>query len=35
VLQVGKHRVEYVREMLDAMPPERRRELEQSPNRIR
>jgi len=35
VLQVGKHRVEYVREMLDAMPPERRLELEQSPNRIR
>jgi hypothetical protein len=34
-LQVGRHRVEYVQEMLDAMPDERRRELEQSPNRIR
>jgi hypothetical protein len=34
-LQLGRHRVEYVQEMLDAMPPERRRELEDSPNRIR
>ena len=34
-LQVGKHRVEYVQEMLDAMPAERRRELEENPNRIR
>jgi hypothetical protein len=34
-LQVGRHRVEYVQEMLDAMPAERRRALEQSPNRIR
>ena len=34
-LQVGRHRVEYVQEMLDAMPAERRKELEQSPNRIR
>jgi hypothetical protein len=35
VLQVGKHRVEYVQEMLDAMPMEHRRTLEESPNRIR
>lgn len=34
-LQVGRHRVEYVQEMLDAMPAERRKALEQSPNRIR
>jgi hypothetical protein len=34
-LQVGRHRVEYLQEMLDAMPAERRRELEASPNRIR
>jgi hypothetical protein len=34
-LQVGKHRVEYVQEMLDAMPADRRRTLEESPNRIR
>ena len=34
-LQVGRHRVEYLQEMLDAMPPERRRALEESPNRIR
>jgi len=34
-LQVGKHRVEYPREMLDAMPAERRRALEESPDRIR
>jgi hypothetical protein len=34
-LRVGRHRVEYVQEMLDAMPAERRKELEQSPNRIR
>jgi len=34
-LQIGKHRVEYVQEMLDAMPPDRRRALEESPNRIR
>lgn len=33
-LQVGKHRVEYLQEMLDAMPAERRRALEESPNRI-
>ena len=33
-LQVGRHRVEYLQEMLDAMPAERRRALEQSPNRI-
>jgi hypothetical protein len=35
VLKVGKHRVEYVQEMLDAMPAERRLALEVSPNRIR
>jgi len=35
VLQVGKHRVEYPQEMLDAMPAERRRALEASPDRIR
>ena len=35
VLQVGRHRLEYVQEMLDALPPERRRALETSPNRIR
>ena len=34
-LQVGRHRVEYLQEMLEAMPPERRRALEESPNRIR
>jgi len=34
-LQIGRHRVEYVQEMLDAMPAERREELEHSPNRIR
>jgi hypothetical protein len=34
-LQVGRHRVEYLQEVLDAMPAERRRALEQSPNRIR
>src|SRR5256885_10444276 len=34
-LQVGRHRVEYLQEMLDAMPAERRRALEESPNRIR
>jgi len=34
-LQVGKDRVEYLQEMLDAMPAERRRALEESPNRIR
>ena len=34
-LQVGRHRVEYLQEMLDAMPAERRRALEQSPDRIR
>jgi len=33
-LQVGKHRVEYVQEMLDALPADRRRALEESPNRI-
>ena len=33
-LQVGRHRVEYLQEMLDAMPAERRRALEESPNRI-
>ena len=33
-LQVGRHRVEYVQAMLDAMPAERRRALEESPNRI-
>jgi len=35
VLQVGRHRLEYVQEMLDALPPERRQALENSPNRIR
>ena len=34
-VQVGRHRVEYLQEMLDAMPADRRRALEQSPNRIR
>jgi hypothetical protein len=34
VLQVGRHRVEYLQEMLDAMPAEHRRALEQSPDRI-
>jgi hypothetical protein len=33
-LQVGKHRVEYPQQMLDAMPAEQRRALEESPNRI-
>jgi len=35
VLQVGKHRVEYPQEMLDAMPEAQRRALERAPNRIR
>ena len=34
-LQIGRHRVEYLQEMLDAMPAERRRALEESPDRIR
>ena len=35
VLQVGKHRVEYVQEMLDAMPQAQREALERAPNRIK
>jgi hypothetical protein len=35
VLQVGKHRVEYLQEMLDAMPPAQREALERAPNRIK
>src|SRR5438045_3183702 len=35
VLRVGKHRVEYVRAMLDALPAAQRRAVESSPNRIR
>jgi hypothetical protein len=34
-LQVGKHRVEYLQEMLDALPVAQRRAVESSPNRIR
>ena len=34
-LQVGKHRVEYVQEMLDALPAAQRSAVERSPNRIR
>jgi hypothetical protein len=34
-LQVGKHRVEYLQEMLDAMRPVRRGAVERSPNRIK
>jgi len=34
-LQVGKHRVEYVQEMLDALPAAQRSAMERSPNRIR
>jgi len=34
-LQVGKHRVEYLQEMLDALPPAQRSAVERSPNRIR
>lgn len=35
VLQVGRHRVEYLQEMLDAMPPAQRAALERAPNRIK
>jgi hypothetical protein len=35
VLQVGKHRVEYLQEMLDAMPQAQREALERAPNRIK
>jgi hypothetical protein len=35
VLQVGRHRVEYLQEMLDAMPRAQRETLERAPNRIR
>src|SRR5437899_13069144 len=34
-LQVGKHRVEYLQEMLDALPAAQRSAVERSPNRIR
>src|SRR5712675_167177 len=34
-LQVGKHRVEYLQEMLDAMPAAQRSAVEGSPDRIR
>src|SRR5439155_6479476 len=34
-LRVGRHRVEYPQEMLDAMPPALRKAFERSPNRIR
>lgn len=34
-LQIGKHRVEYVQEMLDALPAAQRSAVERSPNRIR
>ena len=34
-LQVGKHRVEYLQEMLDALPAAQRRAVESSPNRIK
>ena len=34
-LQVGRHRVEYVQEMLDALPAAQRSAVERSPNRIR
>ena len=34
-LQVGKHRVEYVQEMLDALPAAQRSAVERSPSRIR
>ncbi len=33
-LRVGRHRVEYARETLEAMPPALRTALEESPNRI-
>lgn len=35
VLQVGKHRVEYLQEMLDEMPRAQREALERAPNRIK
>lgn len=35
VLQVGRHRVEYPQEMLDAMPEAQRLALERAPNRIK
>ena len=35
VLQVGGHRVEYLQEMLDAMPRAQREALERAPNRIK
>ncbi len=35
VLRVGKHRVEYLQEMLDAMPQAQREALERAPNRIK
>jgi simple sugar transport system permease protein len=35
VLQDGKHRVEYLQEMLDAMPQAQREALERAPNRIK
>jgi len=35
VLRVGKHRVEYLQEMLDAMPRAQREALERAPNRIK
>ena len=35
VLQVGKHRVEYLQEMLDALPQAQREALERAPNRIK
>lgn len=35
VLQVGNHRVEYLQEMLDAMPQAQREALERAPNRIK
>ena len=34
-LQVGRHRVEYLQEMLDAMPRAQREALERAPNRIK
>jgi hypothetical protein len=34
-LKVGRHRVEYPREVVEAMPPALRRAFEASPARIR
>ncbi len=34
-LQVGRHRVEYPQDVVDAMPPALRKAFEASPNRIR